>query len=116
MTTGQKIRKLRRDRNWTQAELGENAGINYRNLNRYEHDKLKPGAKMLAKLAAAFGVSIDEMAEDEMVPDLTIQDSDLFNCFRQAQAMGEEDKMVIKKLVQAMVVKNQVQTLGRLAG
>lgn len=117
MTTGQKIRKLRRDRNWTQAQLGQQAGINFRNLNRYEHDKLKPGPKMLAKLATAFGVSVEELADsEEPLEELVIEDPDLFQCFRQAQAMNEEDKLVIKKLVQALVIKNQVQTLGRMAG
>ena len=85
-------------------------------MNRYEHDKLKPGLKMLTQLAAAFGVSVDELVDSKIQPEeLTIQDSDLFHCFRQAQSMSEEDKMVIKKLVQAMVIKNQVQSIGRLA-
>ena len=117
MTTGQKIRKLRRDRNWTQAELGQAADINFRNLNRYEHDKLKPGPKMLAKLANAFGITAEELADSEQpLQELAIEDPDLLQCFRQAQAMNDEDKLIIKKLVQAMVIKNQVQTLGRMAG
>ena len=72
---------------------------------------------MLSKLANAFGVTMEELADSEQpLEELTIGDPDLFQCFRQAQAVCDEDKLVIKKLVQAMVIKNQVQTIGRLAG
>jgi transcriptional regulator with XRE-family HTH domain len=116
MTTGQKIRKLRRERNWTQAELGEKANINFSNLNRYELDRLKPGPKMLAKLALAFGVTAEDLLGGEESPEHgAFQDEELLKCFQQAQSLAEEDRAAIKRLVQAMVIKNQVQHLGRLA-
>ena len=116
MTTGQKIRKFRRDRQWTQAELGDNAGINFSNLNRYEQDKLKPGPKILAKLANAFGVPVNELLGSETNSEVpSIQDDELLQYFHQVQQMGEEDRTTIKRLIQAVVIKNQVQSLGRLA-
>jgi len=116
MTTGQKIKKLRRDRHWTQAELGERADVNFSNLNRYEQDKLKPGPKILAKLASAFGVSPEELIGNEVPPEETlIQDEELLRCFQAVQQMGEEDRTTIKRIIQAVVIKNQVQSLGRLA-
>jgi len=116
MTTGQKIKKLRRDRQWTQADLGEKAGVNFSNLNRYEQDKLKPGPKILAKLASAFGVSVDELIGTQgKGEESLLHDEELLRCFQQVQQMGEEDRATIKRIIQAVVIKNQVQSLGRLA-
>jgi transcriptional regulator with XRE-family HTH domain len=117
VTTGQKIRKLRRERDWTQAELGEKAGINFRNLNRYEHDRFKPGVRVLGRLADAFGVSVDDLLGEE--PRTTepppLEDADLLYCFQQVEQMNEDDQAAIKRLLQAMIIKNQVQNLGKRA-
>ena len=116
MTTGQKIRKLRRERDWTQADLGERAGINFRNINRYESDRLKPGIKVITKLADSFGVAVDDLLEDAARPaEVHVMDPELFHCFQQIEKMVEEDRVAIKRLLQAMIIKNQVQDLGRLA-
>lgn len=115
MTTGQRIRELRRERKWTQAELGERAGINFSNLNRYEQDKLKPGPTILSRLSKAFGVPAEELTGSPTDPSAVLQDEELLACFQQVQVLGEEDRAAIKRLIQAMVIKNQVQTLGRLA-
>lgn len=116
MTTGKKIRELRLERKWTQAELGERSGINSSNLNRYEQDKLKPGPTILSRLSMAFEVSIEELTGAPIEPAAVLQDEELLACFRQVQVLGEEDRAAIKRLIQAMVIKDQVQTLGRLAG
>lgn len=116
MTSGQKIRKLRRERDWTQADLGERAGINFRNINRYESDRLKPGIKVITKLAEAFGVAVDDLLEDAARPsEVQVMDPELFHCFQQIEKMVEEDRAAIKRLLQAMIIKHQVQDLGRLA-
>ncbi len=116
MTTGQKIRELRRERKWTQAELGEQAGINFSNINRYEQDKLKPGATILSRLSKAFGIPIEELTGSPTDPAMALQDEELLACFQQVQVLGEEDRAAIKRLIQAMVIKNQVQSIGRMAG
>ncbi len=116
MTIGQKIRKLRRERDWTQAELGERAGINYRNITRYESGKLRPGLKVLRKLAAALEVPLDDFMEaQEQAAPAGLRDPELLQHFRDVEQMPEEDRAAIKRLLQAMVIKHQVQNLGRIA-
>jgi len=117
MTTGQKVKRLRKERDWTQSDLGARAGINFRNINRYESDRLKPGLKVLGKLAEAFDVPVDDLLEDGpyKANESQIKDEELFHFFQEVEKMAEEDRSAIKRLIQAMIVKHQVQGIGRLA-
>lgn len=57
MTTGERIRSLRKSRNLTQKQLGELAGIAEPTIRRYELGKLNPKYETLEKIAAALRTS-----------------------------------------------------------
>jgi transcriptional regulator with XRE-family HTH domain len=117
MTIGQRIKELRRKKNWTQKDLGARIGINWTNITRYEKDKIKPSVKMLRKFADAFEIPVDKIIydEDETQPELLIQDRELLRQFIEVEKMSEDDRAAIKKLIQAMIVKNQVCDLAKSA-
>jgi transcriptional regulator with XRE-family HTH domain len=117
MTIGQRIKSLRQKKNWTQKDLGERLGINWTNITRYEKDKIKPSMKMLKKFADAFEIPADKLVydEEETKPELFIQDKELLKQFIEVEKMDEDDKAAIKKLIQAMIVKNQVCDLAKSA-
>lgn len=117
MTIGQRIKNLRQKKNWTQKELGEKVGINWTNITRYEKDKIKPSVKMLRKFADALEVPADKLVydEEETKPDLFLQDKELLKQFIEVEKMNEEDKAAIKRLIQAMIVKNQLHDLAKSA-
>ena len=56
ITTGETIRILRELKEWTQVELSEKSGINYRNISMLENDKVDIGKKRTERLAKAFGI------------------------------------------------------------
>lgn len=58
MTTGERIRNIRKSKNLTQKQLGELAGIAEPTIRRYELGKLNPKYETLVKIAAALRVSV----------------------------------------------------------
>ena len=60
---GVQLRRLREDRQLTQEELAELAGLNYKYVGRIELGKSDPGAYVLVRLAAALRVPIGELFE-----------------------------------------------------
>jgi len=58
-TIGQRIRKARQDRGWTQAELGLRAGLRESMICKYELGYHTPNPKHLSRIADALGVSVD---------------------------------------------------------
>ena len=110
MSLGEQLKKLRKTRGWTQAQLSKKTGIDKRNLSRYETDTVRPRRTMLEKLADVFEVDADEL-ESISTNQLTIQDPELFEQFRMVEQLGEEDKKAIKCLINAVLVKNKVHKL-----
>ncbi|CAN0479945.1 unnamed protein product, partial [Scytosiphon promiscuus] len=66
---GEKIRKLRLDRNLTLAELGSELGISHQQLQKYETGTNRLSAGMLANVAEVLRVSIASLFEDENADD-----------------------------------------------
>ena len=69
MSIGERIRKLRRERNWTQEELGKRVGIPATNIARYENDKNLPRKAMMQRLAEAFSLAVEDLETDRVLPD-----------------------------------------------
>ena len=56
--TGDKIRKLRKEKGLTQKQLGELCGIADSNIRKYESGKQNPKLETLQKIARALDVPI----------------------------------------------------------
>jgi transcriptional regulator with XRE-family HTH domain len=58
---GQTIRRLRKANGWTQVELAQRLNASQKVVTTYENNQRTPTLENLKKLAAAFGVSLDEL-------------------------------------------------------
>lgn len=74
MTTGQKIKQLRKEKGLTQKDLGKLIGMSYQQIGQYENGKRKPKTETLRKIANALEVPISELDDslsfDNMLLDL----------------------------------------------
>lgn len=53
----------RAEKNLTQAELAERAGVERANLSRFEHQRLKARLRTVVRLARALGITTDELRQ-----------------------------------------------------
>lgn len=58
---GHRIARLRKERGYTQKELGEKIGIMHSLVSDYERQRLKMNAEMVVRFALALEVSADEI-------------------------------------------------------
>lgn len=56
---GEKIKRLRESREWTQAELARKVGVTKSAISTYELGMRTPSADVVCGFAKAFGVSAD---------------------------------------------------------
>lgn len=112
---GDRIKDLRKQKNLSQSELADKVGISYAQIGRYETKGSQPPAETLKKIADALGVSPDFLiygtADEKAKTKLT--DADLINQFKAIENMDEEDKNVVKKLIDAFITKKQIQKLAQ---
>lgn len=64
-TLGQRIRRMRKERNLSQSDLGEVVGCTISWISTIEADKAAPSADLVNKMANAFRVPVRELLQDE---------------------------------------------------
>ena len=60
MSLGNKIKQLRQEKGWSQDELAFHAGIDGRQISRYENDKVTPSVDVVIKLVVVSGLLVSE--------------------------------------------------------
>jgi transcriptional regulator with XRE-family HTH domain len=114
MGFAQRLKKARTDKGLSQTELGSLAGIHYTQIGRYENKGAQPSADVLSKLANALGVSSDYLnngSTDELAEN-TLNDKELLNQFKAIEKMTDNDKSVVKTLIDAFITKKKIQQLA----
>ena len=89
--------------------------LHYTHIGRYERGASKPSAEALHRLADALGVSSDYLMEGttEEAAKARFEDRELLRQFQEVESLPDDDKLVVKKLLDAFLTKKQIQ---RLAG
>lgn len=61
------IRKLRKERGWTQPELSHRSGVRVAAISEMENGKANPTLDTMQAIASAFGVTILDLFEEDGV-------------------------------------------------
>jgi putative transcriptional regulator len=61
-----RLKVLRAERDWSQAELGGRLGVSRQAVNAIETGKYDPSLPLAFKIARLFGLSIEEVFDDEL--------------------------------------------------
>lgn len=77
MTTGEKIRKIRKEKKMTQQQLANVTGIERSSISKYEKSIISPAAFKLNKIAEALEVDIKVLLSDDE-PKKVYSAADLF--------------------------------------
>jgi transcriptional regulator with XRE-family HTH domain len=110
-----RLRDLRRAKGLSQTELGKLAGLHYTHIGRYERGASRPSGDALKRLADVLGVTSDyllEGAADEAAK-ARFEDFELLQQFREVAQLSDDDKHVIKRLLDAFLTMKHVQALAR---
>lgn len=76
MSIGQKIKTLRKGQGLSQEGLGEKIGVDRSNISAWETDKAEPRWTNVKAMAKLFGVSIEQLLEEEEIQLLQPGDKD----------------------------------------
>jgi transcriptional regulator with XRE-family HTH domain len=115
MSFGNNLVKVRREKGLTQEDLVKKSGVGISQIRRYEADKSSPTLVAMVRIVKALGVSIDELAFGKMtgVAVNRIIDRELLEQFEQISSLDEEEKAAVKKILEGVIVKNQVERMMR---
>lgn len=60
-----RLRVLRAERNWSQADLAERLDVSRQSVNAIETGKYDPSLPLAFKIARVFGLSIEQIFDDD---------------------------------------------------
>lgn len=111
----QRLRELRKSKNLSQTELGQLAGLHYTHIGRFERGASRPSGDTLMRLADVLGVTSDYLLDGATheAAKARFEDRELLKQFQEVEQLPDEDKNVVKKLLDAFLTKKQLQALAR---
>lgn len=95
-TLGERLKKARERRGFTQLEASQKANINNKTLSRYENDGTKPDPETLGILAKIYGVNanfllgLDEVQQNEEQEQVFFR-ADISSLSKEEQELFKDD-------------------------
>lgn len=114
-SVGERIKSLRTQGGMTQSDLAAKVGLTYVQIGRYEKRGAVPSSDVLSKLADALNTTTDFLMHGSVQDKASsqINDNELLSLFRSVEKMNNEDKSVIKTVIDALITKRQLQQLAQ---
>jgi transcriptional regulator with XRE-family HTH domain len=111
----QRLRALRKQKDLSQTDLGQRAGLHYTHIGRFERGASRPSGDTLKRLSDALDVTSDYLLEGaaDDAARAKLADRELLQQFQAIERLPDEDKHVIKTLLDAFITKRHLQTLIR---
>ena len=111
----ERLRALRRQTNLSQSELSKIVGVHSIHISRYERGISKPNSGTLKKLAEALGVTADYLIEGKTTEaaKARLEDKELLQMFKEIEKLQKEDKLFVKRVIDALLTKEKIQELAR---
>lgn len=107
-----RLRELRSQAGWSQAELADKIDSDARQVSRYEGGKVAPGLEAVVRIAEVFNVAVDYL----VIPDaprrpLHAPHNALGDQLAAFAALDPNDQAALLKILDALVTKTKLRAL-----
>ena len=94
---GNNIKRHRKARNMTQADLAEKIGVDNSAVSMWERGKNEPRMGMIVKVADALGIAVSDITEGIDAPRISRDDEDILRAYH---ALNQQGKAYIRQQLQ----------------
>jgi transcriptional regulator with XRE-family HTH domain len=103
---------LRKERGLTQQQLADAVGIHVNQIKRYEAGTTQPTLEALVKLSKSLHTSLDALVfgNEERGPDESLKYQ-----FEAISELENEDKLIIREVLEGLIIKYQAKRWSRLS-
>lgn len=109
-----KLKQLRIEKDWTQANLAEKLDIQQKQISSYERGASKPSTDILIKIAEIFEVSLDYLVFEIKGENakINVRDRELLRAFETIDSFEETEKRLTKEMLGLVIAKHQLKELA----
>ena len=110
MKIGEKIKKVRKARKWSQAKLAEKIEVHVTHISRLETARYTPSLELLIKFASTFEVTTDYLLYEQIdnADSFNFKDKNFFNKMKLIEDLDEQDREIINGVIEAFLTKRQM--------
>ena len=112
---GIKLKKLRKEKQLTQDQLGDKLDLSGRYIGKIEAGMIKPSMETFRKLANFFQVPIEylvsEGEESNYLASVPIRNKALLEAVMEVDKMENKDQELVLGLIEAVIMKNKMKAL-----
>lgn len=114
MAIKDKIKQLRHEKNWSQAQLGKKMAIHQKQISAYERGRNVPSTEVLMKIADIFDVSLDYLASEVQgkPAKVNIKDKELLRRLEDIDKLNKKDKGTVIEILDTFIMKNKFQSIA----
>ena len=114
MTLGERIKRLRMERGWSQTQLARKLDVHPKQVSGWERGAHTPTTDALIRVAEALGVSLDYLAFEnrEATRHADIADLELLEKLEAIDKLSDEDKQTVKAILDTFILKSRFQRLA----
>ena len=116
MTLGERLKRMRLERSWSQTQLAQKLKVHQKQISGYERGAHTPSTEILIRYAELFDCSLDYLAFDDR-PDTKaggqIADRELLEKLQAIDRLPEAEKTTVKAVLDSLIPKEQFQRLAR---
>lgn len=112
MSIADNIKQLREDKDLMQKEVYNEIGLKPAHYNKIEKGLIEPSIDILDKLAAFYGITIDEIVHySKATPKvISVEDKTASEQLRLIAQLNDKDKSTIMNIINTMLTKQKFQT------
>ena len=109
MKLHEKIRKLRKERGLSQAQMADLTSVHKAHFSRIERGKYKPSIELLKNIAQSLNVTTDYLLNEEVdsFTPVKIEDKTLSEKIRLIDSLEDNEKDALTKIIDALLTKKK---------
>jgi transcriptional regulator with XRE-family HTH domain len=113
MNLGENIKRLRKEKGWSQTQLAKKVGCHLSNITRIETGKYVPALETVTQIAKILDVPIDYLVNstDGSSEEIRIEDQALSEKIKLLNTLDDEERFVVNKVIDAMLTKKKMLNL-----
>jgi transcriptional regulator with XRE-family HTH domain len=113
----ERLKTLRTEAGWSQAELADKVDSDGRQVSRYENGRITPSLEALVRIAETFNASVDHLViESAARRPLHAPENILGDQLADLATLDPDDQAAILKVLDAFVTKTKLRALTGGAG
>ncbi|RTZ97562.1 MAG: transcriptional regulator [Deltaproteobacteria bacterium] len=108
----ERLRRLRRERDWSQGQLANKVGIDIQRISKYERGLSNPPLETLAHIARAFGVSLDYLLMGKSSKTDKLQNTQLIERIEELENLPKEYQETLISVLDSFIKRNKFEELA----